>query len=98
MDIELGKRDKPAEATDEPQHDIGKMEVVDDAEMEQFYGSATSDAYRLKSELVSQCMTEIGMGWYLLSPYVKCQSNRSRFQWKLFLVTGFGYVVDNLAR
>lgn len=66
MEIELGKRDKPAEA-DDPQHDIGKMEVVDDAEMEQFYGSATSDAYRLKSELVSQCMTEIGMGWYLLS-------------------------------
>jgi F0F1-type ATP synthase assembly protein I len=69
MDIEFGKRDKATEATDDvPQDDVGKMEVVDDAEMEQFYGSATSDAYRLKSELVSQCMTEIGMGWYLLRP------------------------------
>lgn len=72
MDIEPGKRDKPAEATDDvSQHDVAKMEVVDDAEMEQFYGSATSDAYRLKSELVSQCMAEIGMGWYLLPSSVQ---------------------------
>ncbi|KAL4936964.1 hypothetical protein BDV06DRAFT_232908 [Aspergillus oleicola] len=67
---------------DVPQEDIGKMEVVNDAEMQQFYGSSTSDSYRLKSELVSQCMEDIGMGW---------------FQWKLFVVTGFGWVVDNFA-
>ncbi|KAL4812481.1 hypothetical protein BDW67DRAFT_178717 [Aspergillus spinulosporus] len=79
MEIELDKREK--RPTDEvPPEDIGKMEVVDDAEMEQFYGSSTTDAYRLKSELVSQCMADIGMG---------------RFQWKLFAVAGFGWVVDN---
>ncbi|KAL4782315.1 hypothetical protein BJX76DRAFT_369220 [Aspergillus varians] len=79
MDIELGKHDKSADV-DVPNEDLGKMEVVDDAEVD-FYGSSTTDAYRLKSELISQCMTEIGMGW---------------FQWKMFLTTGLGYVVDNL--
>ncbi|KAL4735056.1 hypothetical protein BDV11DRAFT_212292 [Aspergillus similis] len=78
MEIELDKRDKyPTD--DVPPEDIGKIEVVD-TEMEQFYGSSTTDAYRLKSELVSQCMADIGMG---------------RFQWKLFVVAGFGWVVDN---
>lgn len=71
MDIEPGKRDKPTEGVEDSQHDVGKMEVVDDAEMEQFYGAATSDAYRLKSELVSQCMAEIGMGWYLPPSFVQ---------------------------
>ncbi|KAL2824286.1 Clavaminate synthase-like protein [Aspergillus cavernicola] len=80
--IELDKRDKGQGDHDLPQDDIGKMEVVDDAEMERFYGSSTTDAYRLKSELISQCMAEIGMGW---------------FQWKLFVVTGFGFVIDNFA-
>ncbi|KAL4866540.1 hypothetical protein BDV12DRAFT_210376 [Aspergillus spectabilis] len=82
MEIELDKR--KARPADEhvPQEDIGKMDIVDDAEMEQFYGSSTTDAYRIKSELISQCMAEIGMGW---------------FQWKLFIVTGFGWVVDNFA-
>ncbi|PWY76080.1 Clavaminate synthase-like protein [Aspergillus sclerotioniger CBS 115572] len=56
--------------------------VIDDPEVEQFYGSSTSEAYRLKSELVGKCMEEIGMG---------------RFQWKLFVVTGFGWIVDNFA-
>ncbi|KAL6233793.1 hypothetical protein BDW75DRAFT_251807 [Aspergillus navahoensis] len=79
MEIELDKRDKRP-PDDAPPEDIGKMEVVDDAEMEQFYGSSTTDAYRLKSELISQCMADIWMG---------------RFQWKLFAVAGFGWVVDN---
>ncbi|KAL4971524.1 hypothetical protein BDW66DRAFT_165087 [Aspergillus desertorum] len=79
MEIELDKRGKP-QMDDVPTEDIGKMEVVDDAEMEQFYGSSTTDAYRLKSELISRCMEDIGMG---------------RFQWKLFAVAGFGWVVDN---
>ncbi|KAL2812183.1 hypothetical protein BJX63DRAFT_421922 [Aspergillus granulosus] len=76
------KREMEESADAPTQEDIGKMEVVDDLEMEQFYGSSTTDAYRLKSELISQCMAEIGMGW---------------FQWKLFIVTGFGWVVDNFA-
>nr|QTZ25102.1 putative transporter [Aspergillus nidulans] len=79
MEIELDKREnRPTDNV--PPDDIGKIEVVDDAEMEQFYGSSTTDAYRLKSELVSQCMADIGMG---------------RFQWKLFTVAGFGWIVDN---
>jgi hypothetical protein len=61
MEIELDKREnRPTDNV--PPDDIGKIEVVDDAEMEQFYGSSTTDAYRLKSELVSQCMADIGMG------------------------------------
>ncbi|KAL4802004.1 hypothetical protein BDV18DRAFT_167120 [Aspergillus unguis] len=81
MEVEITKSEKGPVPAEVPE-DVGKMEVVDDLEMEQFYGSSTSDAYRLKSELVSQCMAEIGMG---------------RFQWKLFVVTGFGWIVDNLA-
>ncbi|KAH8429168.1 MFS transporter [Aspergillus melleus] len=61
--------------------ELGKVIPID-AEVEQFYGQSTSDAYRLKSELVGRCMEEIGMGW---------------FQWKLFVVTGFGWIVDNFA-
>ncbi|KAJ5364383.1 glucose transporter [Penicillium cataractarum] len=60
----------------------GKVIVLDDHEVEQFYGSSTTQAYRLKSELVGKCMEEIGMG---------------KFQWKLFVVTGFGWIVDNFA-
>ncbi|KAJ5973910.1 hypothetical protein N7481_011120 [Penicillium waksmanii] len=59
----------------------GKAMPLSDGEVEQFYGSSTTQAYRLKSELVGQCMEEIGMG---------------RFQWKLWVVTGFGWVVDNV--
>lgn len=54
---------------------------LDDTEIEKFYGSSTTHAYRLKSELVGKCLEEIGMG---------------RFQWKLFVVTGFGWIVDNV--
>ncbi|PWY69071.1 Clavaminate synthase-like protein [Aspergillus heteromorphus CBS 117.55] len=56
--------------------------ILDDVDTQQFYGTSTTQAYRLKSELVGQCMEEIGMG---------------RFQWKLFVVTGFGWIVDNFA-
>ncbi|KAJ5583939.1 hypothetical protein N7450_006603 [Penicillium hetheringtonii] len=62
--------------------DTGKVIALDDGEIEQFYGSSTTQAYRLKSELVGKCMEEIGMG---------------KFQWKLFIVTGFGWIVDNFA-
>ncbi|KAJ5408358.1 hypothetical protein N7509_002241 [Penicillium cosmopolitanum] len=61
--------------------DSGKVMPLNDGEVAQFYGSSTTQAYRLKSELVGQCMEEIGMG---------------RFQWKLWVVTGFGWVVDNV--
>lgn len=40
----------------------GKVIALDDHEVEQFYGSSTTQSYRLKSELVGKCMEEIGMG------------------------------------
>lgn len=42
--------------------DLGKVIAMDDQAVEQFYGSSTSEAYRLKSELIGKCMEEIGMG------------------------------------
>ncbi|RFU26387.1 hypothetical protein B7463_g9954, partial [Scytalidium lignicola] len=53
---------------------------LDDKENREFYGSSITDSYRLKSELVSKCFEEIGMG---------------RYQWELFVVTGFGWITDN---
>jgi hypothetical protein len=61
---------------------IGKIIPLEDRELDQFYGSSTTQAYRLKSELVGKCMEEFGMG---------------KFQWKLFVVTGFGWIVDNVS-
>ncbi|KAK7425080.1 hypothetical protein QQZ08_008357 [Neonectria magnoliae] len=58
----------------------GETDVIDDAAVREFYSSAVNDSYRLKSELVSQHLGEIGMG---------------KFQWILFVVNGFGWVVDN---
>ncbi|EPE04142.1 hexose transporter [Ophiostoma piceae UAMH 11346] len=54
--------------------------VHDDQVVSDFYHSAVSESYRLKSELVSQHLSDIGMG---------------RFQWCLFVVNGFGWMVDN---
>lgn len=56
----------------EQQSDEGTGKVIPlDSEVEQFYGSSTTQAYRLKSELVGKCMEEIGMGksvpWLSLS-------------------------------
>ncbi|KAJ5672345.1 hypothetical protein N7507_001472 [Penicillium longicatenatum] len=70
---------RPEDQSDEG---TGKVIPLDDSEVEQFYGSSTTQSYRLKSELVGKCMEEIGMG---------------RFQWKLFVITGFGWIVDNFA-
>ncbi|KAH8664604.1 major facilitator superfamily domain-containing protein [Xylariales sp. PMI_506] len=58
----------------------GVVDVVDDEELRDFYGSSINDAYRLKSELIAKHLTEIGMG---------------KYQWYLFVVTGFGWIVDN---
>jgi hypothetical protein len=60
---------------------IGTIEKAEDIANREFYGNSISDSYRLKSELVSQCMEEIGMG---------------RYQWILFIVAGFGGLIDNL--
>lgn len=50
--------------------DSGKVIALGDGEVEQFYGSSTTQAYRLKSELVGKCMEEIGMGRYLMCIYL----------------------------
>lgn len=54
--------------------------ISEDPTVEAFYHDAVSESYRLKSELVAQHLAEIGMG---------------RFQWWLFVVNGFGWMVDN---
>lgn len=62
---------RPAEKHPDPQsssadEDSGKVIALGDGEIEQFYGSSTTQAYRLKSELVGKCMEEIGMGKYIM--------------------------------
>ncbi|KAJ5321136.1 hypothetical protein N7476_004138 [Penicillium atrosanguineum] len=81
---EIRQDDKKYSPAQEFQLDEGSGKVIplEDQELEQFYGSSTTQAYRLKSELVGKCLEEIGMG---------------KFQWKLFVVTGFGWIVDNFA-
>ncbi|KAH8690655.1 major facilitator superfamily domain-containing protein [Talaromyces proteolyticus] len=58
----------------------GNASHIDDPEVSAFYRDSISEAYRLKSELVAQHLSQIGMG---------------RFQYILFIVTGFGWIVDN---
>lgn len=67
----------------QPMHsfDMDALDEVDDKANREFYNGSVTDRYRLKSELVSRCMEEIGMG---------------RYQWELFVVTGFGWITDNL--
>ena len=45
-------------------HDLGTIEPLEDKANREFYGDSISESYRLKSELVANCMTEIGMGRY----------------------------------
>ncbi|EFX05043.1 sugar transporter [Grosmannia clavigera kw1407] len=58
----------------------GTIDPVEDPAIESFYHDAVSQSYRLKSELVAEHMALIGMG---------------KFQWYLFVVNGFGWMVDN---
>jgi hypothetical protein len=45
-------------------HD-GAVEVVDDQAAREFYGNSVDEAYRLKSELVTKHLADIGMGKYV---------------------------------
>ncbi|KEQ66406.1 Clavaminate synthase-like protein [Aureobasidium melanogenum CBS 110374] len=63
-----------------PETEIGTVVDIGDEGTRNFYGSSVSDSYRMKSEIVNQCMEEIGMG---------------RYQWELFVVSGFGWITDN---
>lgn len=58
----------------------GLSETYEDKTNKAFYGHSITDSYRLKSELVGKAMEEIGMG---------------RYQWEIFIVTGFGWICDN---
>ena len=58
----------------------GLSESYEDKTNKEFYGASITDSYRLKSELVGKAMEEIGMG---------------RYQWEIFIVTGFGWICDN---
>ncbi|ETS83213.1 hypothetical protein PFICI_05089 [Pestalotiopsis fici W106-1] len=58
----------------------GDVVDIEDSVNRDFYGKSISDSYRLKSELVGKCMSKIGFG---------------RFQWILFIVAGFGGMIDN---
>ncbi|KAF6822662.1 MFS-type transporter PB1E7.08c 1 [Colletotrichum musicola] len=58
----------------------GEAESVNDSVVRDFYTGAVNEQYRLKSEIVAKHLGEIGMG---------------KFQWILFVVNGFGWIVDN---
>lgn len=45
------KQSQPAE-TSTPDYEVAKLTTIDDYEVDDFYGSSTTKAYRLKSELV----------------------------------------------
>lgn len=55
----------------------GLTETYEDKTNKEFYGGSITDSYRLKSELVGKAMEDIGMG---------------RYQWEIFIVTGFGWI------
>lgn len=42
----------------------GIVEAIDDPDVRDFYGQSVNDSYRLKSELVSKELANIGMGRY----------------------------------
>lgn len=44
--------------------------IFDDPDVQQFYGTSTTEAYRLKSELIGRCMEEIGMGRYAAPSFI----------------------------
>jgi hypothetical protein len=62
--IQDDKKHSQASENSGSDDDAGKSTTIDDVEVDNFYGSSTTKAYRLKSALVGKCMEEIGMGWY----------------------------------
>ncbi|KAI5247667.1 hypothetical protein E4T42_05961 [Aureobasidium subglaciale] len=80
MDYEKKNVSSSAGENMSPETEIGTVVDIGDERTREFYGSSISDSYRMKSEIVNQCMEEIGMG---------------RYQWELFVVSGFGWITDN---
>lgn len=65
FDEKNGSQKEPESLSDVPTPPSlhhGSMGVTDDAAIREFYGSAVSESYRLKSELVSEHLLSIGMG------------------------------------
>lgn len=58
------EKDNIQSATAAPSASVGegKLTSTDDPQVEQFYGSSTTESYQLKSELLGKCFEEIGMG------------------------------------
>lgn len=65
-EIQDSKKDAATPESPALDEDAGKLATIDDLEVDTFYGSSTTRAYRMKSELVGKCMEDIGMGWYVL--------------------------------
>lgn len=63
-DIKDEKGHEPTAATlaKSSSYGEGVVQAIDDPTVRDFYGNCLSDSYRLKSELVSKHLTEIGMG------------------------------------
>lgn len=57
------KKHTPTSESLNSDNDAGNLTTIHDVEIDNFYGSSTTNVYRLKSELVGKCMEEIGMGW-----------------------------------
>ncbi|KAI5264821.1 hypothetical protein E4T47_08674 [Aureobasidium subglaciale] len=79
MDYEKKNIASPSESMS-PNAEIGTVVDIGDEGTRNFYGNSISDSYRMKSEIVNQCIEEIGIG---------------RYQWELFVVSGFGWITDN---
>lgn len=86
-----------------PDTEVGTVVDIGDEGTRAFYGDSISDSYRMKSEIVNQCMEQIGMGRYgnLARKITFCRPRifltyKDRYQWELFVVSGFGYITDNL--
>lgn len=81
-----------------PETEIGTVVDIGDEGTRNFYGSSVSDSYRMKSEIMNQCMEEIGMGRRdSPAPLEYCLlTHKDRYQWELFVVSGFGWITDNL--
>ncbi|KDN71896.1 putative major facilitator superfamily transporter [Colletotrichum sublineola] len=58
----------------------GEADSDADSALREFYTGAVNENYRMKSELIAKHLGAIGMG---------------KFQWILFVVNGFGWIVDN---
>jgi len=63
MDYEKKNITSPGESMP-PDTEVGTVVDIGDEGTRTFYGDSISDSYRMKSEIVNQCMEQIGMGRY----------------------------------